>query len=459
MFRHLAFVFVLTGCTAGVGSPPTAPGDPPPDGSVPDDPPPGEKTELKPVFETPNEGSPTEADIDDPAVWVHPNKEGSYIIAAAKKGGLRVYDLEGKPVQIIPAALDAAGNPLNRFNNVDVQYDFNLNGTRIDIAVATDRIQDKLTVWRIDAGNPAAPLVNITSSTMIRAFPTKPDPADRDDEIANPNDGKRTAYGLALYRDRIDDKIYALVTQNNEAIVKQFELVATADSKVTAAVVETYQFPYTFRGQDLTQSSETDANADFSPQFEGMSVDQRSGMAYAGLEDVGLFRINLKTQEAEMTPFYVTNRFDPSSKLARDTEGVTIYYATPTGTAPSGYILVSSQGMAHGEGPNAPQPELDDTFAIFSLDAPNAYLGSFSIPANGDIDAVQECDGADIVSVSLPGFEHGLLITQDGYNDEIGITDGLLKATNLKLTPWAGVADNFPGGPLLKDSNYDPRNP
>jgi 3-phytase len=481
MIKRLATLgLVLGACTVGVngGGGPPGPESPPPT-----------RTPLAPVFETANEGDPSPADMDDPAVWVHPtDPQGSLIVAAAKKGGLRVYDLTGQEVQRQEALLDAAGDPLNRFNNVDVQYNFNLNGTRIDIAVATDRIQDQLTIWKIDPANPTAPLVPITADSMIRAFPTKPNPADRTQQIPNPDDGESTAYGLALYRDVAADRIYALATQNAEAVIRHFELVATADNKISATVVATYQFPYLFMGQDLTVASETDPDADFSPQFEGMSVDQRRGILYAGLEDVGLFRIDLATYTPELTPFYTTSRFDPASKIARDTEGVSIYYAADPPADPgggsgsddeddeedeededddddeldasgSGYLLVSSQGMAHGEAPVLATPGLDDTFAVFSLDAPNAYLGSFSIPAAGGIDAVQECDGADIASLPLPGFPHGLLITQDGYNDDLSNLDGAVKATNLKLVPWDGVADNFPGGPLIKDTSYDPRNP
>jgi hypothetical protein len=52
-----------------------------------------------------------------------------------------------------------------------------------------------------------------------------------------------------------------------------------------------------------------------------------------------------------------------------------------------------------------------------SRDGGNRYLGSFSIHANPDagIDAVQECDGAAVTNVALPGYPYGFLITQDGY--------------------------------------------
>ena len=43
-----------------------------------------------------------DGDIDDPAIWAHAtDRSKSLIIASAKDGGLRVYDLAGKQVQSI----------------------------------------------------------------------------------------------------------------------------------------------------------------------------------------------------------------------------------------------------------------------------------------------------------------------------------------------------------------------
>jgi len=386
--------------------------------------------------ETPNESEP--ADMDDPAVWVHPTAPGqSRIVAAAKKGGLRVYDLEGHVVQSYPSSG-------NRFNNVDVQYDFDLGDTLVDIAVASDRLQDKLRIWKIDPTAENGPLVDITDPEIARLFPTRPDPADREHKtVENPNDGKNTAYGLTLYRDKSHNRLYALVNQNNEAVIAQFELVARPGGRVGMVPVRNWIFPYTHENRNLTRD-------DFSPQFEGMAVDQPRGILYAGQEDVGIWRVDLRSGVADPRPFYETTAFDPQSKIARDVEGLTIFYAA----GGQGYLIASSQGKAHGEPPVDPQPGLDDTFAVFAREGNNAYLGSFSIvgdPALG-IDGVQECDGADVTNVALPGYPYGLLVTQDGYNDDNFSGDP--KATNLKLTPWHRIA--LPQGWHL-DTTYNPR--
>ncbi|WP_394821605.1 phytase [Pendulispora albinea] len=405
------------------------------------------------AVETPREGEP--ADMDDPAVWVHPtNRAKSLIVAAAKKGGLRVYDLSGRLVKSYPSAVGAEGEPINRYNNVDVQYDFDMGGgVRIDVAVASDRLQDSLRIWKIDPQAAGGPLVDITDPSLARLFPTRPDPADREHQtVDNPNNGKNTAYGLTLYRDKGRDELHALVNQNNEAVIAQFELTAVPGGRIGATFVRRWLFPYIYEDQDLTQENEADPTKDFSPQFEGMAVDQQTGILYAGQEDVGIWRIDLQTGAAETRPFYETTAFDPQSTIARDVEGLSIYYAS----GGEGYLIASSQGRAHGEPPRAPQPGLDDTFAVFAREGKNAYLGSFSIGANParGIDAVQECDGAEVSNVALPGFPFGVLIVQDGYDDDLDGLSGEPKATNLKLVPWQHIA-----GPneLAIDTGYDPR--
>ena len=396
-------------------------------------------------------------DMDDPAIWIAP--EGSrgpraLVIAAVKQGGLRVYDLAAKIVQSIAPARTASGAPANRFNNVDVQYGFPLGDRRIDIAVASDRIRDRLSVWRIDPSG-SQPLTEITASEMPRLFPRRPDPAERASKsVANPDDGKHTAYGLALYRDRRSDRYFALVTQNSEAVVAKWELVATRQGAVSARFVKEWRFPYVYKGKDLTRKIEGDEASSFSPQFEGMVVDQQTGIAYAGQEDVGIWRIHLRDGRdvAETAPFVETRAFDPRSPIARDVEGLTIYYADDG----HGYLIASSQGNAHGKHPTR-LPALDDTFAVFERAGPNKYIGSFRIGANRSkrIDAVQECDGADVTSVALPGYPAGVFVAQDGYDDD---RFDARDATNLKFVPWDSVAASFPR-PLRARSRYDPRNP
>jgi 3-phytase len=84
-------------------------------------------------------------DPDDPAIWVHPTDPSrSLIIGTDKvevKGGLYVFALDGSLRQRI--------GPLDRPNNVDVEYNVRLGDRRADIAVLTERKQQRLRVFEI----------------------------------------------------------------------------------------------------------------------------------------------------------------------------------------------------------------------------------------------------------------------------------------------------------------------
>lgn len=404
--------------------------------------------------------SPQKGDADDPAVWLHPADPGrSLIITTAKEAGLRVYDLQGRLVQRIDAAARGAGTPGGRYNNVDVVYGVaGPDGSRMDIAVASDRGRDRILVWRIDGNRAVAPLTDITAPDQPQIFPTRR-AADGSGEIANPVKDQHTAYGLTTWHDPASDAVYAIVAQRKEARLAQQRLVVRPDGLVTHVRTRQWDFPYSHAGQDLTAGSKTDPDLDWSPQFEGLAVDAERGILFAGQEDVGLWRVDLRSGTAETAPFYEAagtpkSPFHrPDSRLVRDVEGLTIFYG-PDG---SGYLLVSSQGAAHGDHPGPDVQGRDDSFAVFERAAPNRYLGSFRLTAANGIDAVQECDGADVTSVPLPGYPGGLLITQDGYNDDLNGLSGKPAATNFKFTAWDSVARAM--NLTVPSAGFDPRKP
>jgi 3-phytase len=242
-----------------------------------------------------------------------------------------------------------------------------------------------------------------------------------------------TGYGLALWRDAGHDKLYSLVAQRHGTGIGQFEMVAQADGTVTSQLVRSWSLPSTYKGQDLND----EAN-DWSPQSEGMVVDQQTGMLYVGQEDVGIWGINLHTGALGAKPLVETKSFNPASPIAADVEGLTIRY----GENGEGVILASSQG--------------DNTFAAFDR-KDFRHLGSFAIGAGNGIDAVQESDGADVTSFGLPGFESGLFVTQDGYDGDD--FDGN-SATNFKYLSWADIVrDNAFLSPYASlPAGFDPRN-
>jgi 3-phytase len=106
---------------------------------------PAQSPALVPVVET----AAVADDADDPAVWInHANPERSLIVGtnkvSAPDGALYVFGLDGAVRQIV--------KPLDRPNNVDVEYGLTTARGAIDIVVATERLQSRLRVYQINEG-------------------------------------------------------------------------------------------------------------------------------------------------------------------------------------------------------------------------------------------------------------------------------------------------------------------
>lgn len=56
---------------------------------------------------------------------------------------------------------------------------------------------------------------------------------------------------------------------------------------------------------------------------------------------------------------------------------------------------------------------------------------------------MQESDGAEVISVGLPGFENGL--------------DGEVASTNFKFVDWAEIANSFTPPLVVTPAAFDPR--
>lgn len=408
---------------------------------------------VRPVLETRTvPDNDLDSDADDPAVWIaRGDRAKSLVVTAVKNGGIRVYGLDGKLRQVVRPQDEG------RINNVDVAYGFTLaDGRKIDIAVASDRGLDVIRIFRID-GDAKRPLTEITVEDAGRAFPQRPRVGGRKLED-NPLDDQNTAYGLTLWNDRAAGEIRAIATQRGEPRVGIFKLTARPGGRVEAVYERDFRTPISHKGQNLRVENDDDPRKDWSPQFEGLTVDQRNGVLYAGQEDVGIWRVDLKAAQAAPRLVYETRGStessfsNPSSVVSRDVEGLCIYY----GEDDKGYLIASSQGGAHGDQP-APDAPYDDSFAVFRLSGEDdpALIGSFRVGRTKSIDAVQESDGAEVISFGLPGFEKGLFITQDGYDgdDLSGETD----ASNFKFVKWEDIAARFTPKLDVTPRAYDPR--
>ncbi|MFF3316405.1 phytase [Streptomyces sp. NPDC003035] len=373
------------------------------------------------------------ADADDPAIWRNTADPGrSLVVATAKEGGLRVYDLDARPVQSIaaPPARGADDAP-GRFNNVDLVQGLRLSSGRADLAVVSDRGHDRLRFYRIDRDGAGGPLTDVTDPAAPAVF-------SRDQAEIN---DQRTAYGLATWTDAATGRSYALVSRRERTSIALLELLPAAGGKVTYRKVRTLDLASTFRLPDGTSWSPCAEPGEL-PQVEGMVVDPADGTLYAGQEDVGIWRLRAdltgtpklidKVREYGVPGVYdeQTEECEPGadpgyggSRIAADVEGLTLL-TEPDG---DGYLLASSQG--------------DNTFAAYDreVEDANEYEGGFRVAAGGSLDGSEECDGAALLNAPLGSrYPNGLLVVQDG-DDAPG--DGDRASTNFKFVDLGTVVD------------------
>ncbi|MGW4726181.1 phytase [Streptomyces sp. NPDC004291] len=374
------------------------------------------------------------ADADDPAIWRNAAApERSLVVATAKEGGLRVYDLDARPVQSIAAPpATAPGGAPGRFNNVDLVRGLRLSSGRADLAVTTDRGHDRLRLYRIDRDRPGGPLTDVTDPSAPAVFSR--DQAEIDEQ--------RTAYGLATWTDPASGKAYALVSRRERTTVALLELLPAKGGRVTYRKVRTLDLPSAFRLPNGTFWSPCGEPGEL-PQVEGMVVDPVNGTLYAGQEDVGIWRLRADLTGTprlidRVREYGVPGTYDEETeecapgadpgyggtRLSADVEGLTLV-TEPDG---DGHLLASSQG--------------DDTFAAYDREREdgNAYEGGFRVaPARTGPDGSEECDGAAALNAPLgSAYPRGLLVVQDGH-DAPG--DGGRPSTNFKFVDLGKVLD------------------
>ncbi|MTJ51999.1 phytase [Anabaena sp. UHCC 0253] len=359
------------------------------------------------------------ADADDPAIYVNSTDSSkSLVFTSVKNGGLRIYDLAGNLLQTINPS-----NPDIRYNNVDLQYGFTLGGQKIDIAIASDRNNDKLAIFKINPNSTNGNfLENITDSNAATIFQGLP--------FATPySESTRSAYGLAIYRSPVTNDYYVFTSRRQTGDVAQLKLVDKGNGTIGYELVRNFTIP-------------APTTPDASAQTEGMVVDQETGFLYIGQEDVGIWKFKAEPNGGTTGTLIEKVKAEGGKNLINDVEGLTIYY----GKNGTGYLLASSQG--------------DNTFAVYTRESNNEFLGRFGVGNNGGIDSVQESDGADVINLPLgPNFPYGVFITQDGSNDPATIVDDENISSNFKLVPWENIANAFPTPLNIDTTSYNPRTP
>lgn len=215
---------------------------------------------------------------DDPAIWVNRNApEKSLIYGTDKKYGLNVYDLNGKLVQTI-----AAG----KINNIDIRKNVTINGRVRDIAVASNRNYQSMTVFDIDPNNGVA--------TLIANLPT-----DLND-----------VYGMCLFQHNSID----VFINDSDGRYRQYRLDLSA-SEVTHSLIESFEAP---------------------SQPEGCVVDDKSQQLFFGEEAKGVWQKDLRQANSKAVLIADADDFD---EVEPDIEGMGLYQLYG-----KRYLVVSSQG-------------------------------------------------------------------------------------------------------------------
>lgn len=286
-------------------------------------------------------------DTDDPAIWVNPADSSQVIVIGTDKhektGGLYAYDMEGKIInQVVP---------LDRPNNVDIAYGFNLAGKKVDIAVVTERGTDKIRVFSL------------------------PDlkPLDQGGIPVFENETERSPMGVALYTqaDSAGTKIYAVVgrkTGPSGKYLYQYEL-QEKDGAIVGTKVREF------------------GNFQGGKEIEAIVVDNELGYIYYSDEGFGIHKYYADPAKGneELAVF-------GQKDFKEDHEGIAIYKTSDS----TGYIVASNQQ--------------NNSFNIYPREGdagnPNQYTRIAEVP----VSAI-ECDGAEVISMPIgTKFPKGMLV-------------------------------------------------
>jgi 3-phytase len=193
-----------------------------------------------------------------------------------------------------------------------------------------------------------------------------------DSRVADPDLGVN---GICMYRSAASGRFYFFVT-GLQGEVEQWRVLADGAGGVRAKRVRSFR---------LENSA------------EACVADDRLGAFYIGEEAIGIWRY--RAEPGEGTARRLVDGTGHGGKLVADVEGLAIATQGSRGT-----LIASSQGS--------------NSYTAYGRGRGNEFRYSFEI-ADGGVDGVEDTDGLDVTTIDLgPGFRHGLLVVQDGSNDD-----------------------------------------
>ena len=216
---------------------------------------------------------------DDPAIWIHPQTPASSrVLGTNKKQGLLAYDLDGKLLQELA---------VGRLNNVDVRSNFKLGAQTVDLAVASNRDRNSLSLFSIDR-----------QSGELREAGEVPTPL-------------KDIYGICLFQPA-SGEIYA-IANGKDGTFLQYRLSA----------------PHGRAQGELVRQFKVDS------QPEGCVADDQRQRLFIGEEDVGVWAVDARADQ----PATLTSVIKVGPQLHADVEGLALYQSDQRD-----YLVISSQG-------------------------------------------------------------------------------------------------------------------
>ena len=216
---------------------------------------------------------------DDPAIWIHPEQPSkSRVLGTNKKQGLLAYDLDGKLLQELA---------VGRLNNVDVRPNFKLGAQTVDLAVASNRDHNSLSLFSIDR-----------QSGELREAGEVPTPL-------------KDIYGICLYQPA-SGEIYAIANGKDGTFLQY--LLSAPDGRVQGELVRQFKVD---------------------SQPEGCVADDQRQRLFIGEEDVGVWAVDARADQ----PATLTSVIKVGPQLHADVEGLALYQSDKRD-----YLVISSQG-------------------------------------------------------------------------------------------------------------------
>lgn len=236
-------------------------------------------------------------DTDDPAIWVNPKDASKSIVFGTDKetnGAIYAFDLEGQIIE------EKTIRNIQRPNNVDVEYGFQLNDSvAVDILAFTEREKQQIRLFSVPDMKP------LDGGGF---------PVFEDEDVFE----QKLPMGIGLYKSPLDTSIYAIVgrkTGPSDNYLYQYKLVVDS-SEVKIDLVRKFG---KFSGEK---------------EIEAIAVDDEMGFVYYSDEGfcIRKYYAEPKKGNEELSCF-------GGEHFLRDIEGIAI----ATYPNEEGFVIVSDQ--------------------------------------------------------------------------------------------------------------------